>query len=356
MAFLEFKNVRIAGVSAGVPKRRICNLDIKEISADYDAATYVEATGVLERRVDEQLTTSDLCVSAAERLLADLGWDKSEVEGVIFVSQTTDYYLPATACIVQDRLGLSKECYAEDIVLGCSGWVYGLSSLVALMAGGGIKKALLMAGDAKRRVSLNDPLFGFAGTVTALEYAEGCEGFKFHFGTDGSGFDAIIIPDGGSRNRVTRDSFNEEVIDGRSYNRLETRMKGMDVFSFGIMTAPESIKKLSAHFGFDYHDADFYVLHQANLKMNDMIIRRLKLSPEKFPSCMYHFGNTSSASIPLTMVTQLKESLTTIPAQLICCGFGVGLSWGSVAFETNQIVVSDLVEVGSEATDQKYVV
>lgn len=177
MAFLEFKNVRIAGISAGVPQRKVCNLDIKDISADYDSAAFVETTGVLERRIDEALTTSDLCVAAAEKLLADLGWDKSEVGGVIFVSQTTDYYLPATACIVQDRLGLSRECYAEDIVLGCSGWVYGLSSLVSLMANGGIKKALLMAGDAKRHVETNDPLFGFAGTVTALEYVEGADGF-----------------------------------------------------------------------------------------------------------------------------------------------------------------------------------
>ena len=123
MAFLEFKNVRIAGIAAGVPKRKVCNLDIKDISADYDSAAFVETTGVLERRLDEELTTSDLCVAAAEKLISDLGWDKAEVDGLIFVSQTTDYYLPATACIVQDRLGLSKECYAEDIVLGCSGWV-----------------------------------------------------------------------------------------------------------------------------------------------------------------------------------------------------------------------------------------
>lgn len=356
MAFLEFKNVRIAGISAGVPKRRVSNLDIKDISADYDAATFVEATGVMERRVNDLLTTSDLCVPAAERLLADLGWDKSEVDGLIFVSQTTDYYLPATACIIQDRLGLSKECYSEDIVLGCSGWVYGLSSLVALMAHGGIRKALLMAGDARRRVRLNDPLFGFAGTVTALEYVENSPGFKFHFGTDGSGFDAIIIPDGGSRNQVTTDSFNEEIIDGRSYSRLETRMKGMDVFSFGIMTAPESIKKLAGHFGFDYRDADFYVLHQANRQMNDMIVRRLKLPPEKFPSCMYHFGNTSSASIPLTIVAQLKNRVESRVTKFICCGFGVGLSWGTVAFETDNIVISDLVELGPETADKKYVV
>lgn len=355
MAFLEFKNVRIAGVSAGVPKRKVCNLDIKDISADYDSAAFVETTGVLERRIDEALTTSDLCVAAAEKLLADLGWDKSEVGGVIFVSQTTDYYLPATACIVQDRLGLSRECYAEDIVLGCSGWVYGLSSLVSLMANGGIKKALLMAGDAKRHVETNDPLFGFAGTVTALEYMEGAAGFQFHFGTDGSGFDAIIIPDGGSRNQVTEDSFKDEVIDGKHYNRMQTRMKGMDVFSFGISTAPKSVKKLAEHFGFDYLDADYFVFHQANMKMNNMIAKKLKLPAEKVPSCMYHFGNTSSASIPLTIVTQLKSKCED-KAKFLCCGFGVGLSWGTVAFETENIVISDLVEVGAEIIDNKYVV
>ena len=355
MAFLEFKNVRIAGVSAGVPQRKVCNLDIKDISADYDSAAFVETTGVLERRIDEALTTSDLCVAAADKLLADLGWDKSEVGGVIFVSQTTDYYLPATACIVQDRLGLSRECYAEDIVLGCSGWVYGLSSLVSLMANGGIKKALLMAGDAKRHVETNDPLFGFAGTVTALEYVEGAAGFQFHFGTDGSGFDAIIIPDGGSRNQVTENSFKDEVIDGKHYNRMQTRMKGMDVFSFGISTAPKSVKKLAENFGFDYLDADYFVFHQANMKMNNMIAKKLKLPAEKVPSCMYHFGNTSSASIPLTIVTQLKGKCED-KAKFICCGFGVGLSWGTVAFETENVVISDLVEVGEEIIDSKYVV
>ena len=355
MAFLEFKNVRIAGVSAGVPKRKVCNLDIKDISADYDSAAFVETTGVLERRLDEALTTSDLCVAAAEKLLADLGWDRAEVGGVIFVSQTTDYYLPATACIVQDRLGLSRECYAEDIVLGCSGWVYGLSSLVSLMANGGIKKALLLAGDAKRHVVTNDPLFGFAGTATALEYVEGAAGFQFHFGTDGSGFDAIIIPDGGSRNQVSENSFKDEVIDGKHYNRMQTRMKGMDVFSFGISTAPKSVKKLAENFGFDYLEADYFVFHQANMKMNNMIAKKLKLPAEKVPSCMYHFGNTSSASIPLTIVTQLKGKCED-KAKFICCGFGVGLSWGTVAFETKNVVISDLVEVGEEIIDSKYVV
>lgn len=228
--------------------------------------------------------------------------------------------------------------------MGCSGWVYGLSNVVSLLQNGHIRKALLLCGDAKRHVQSNDPLFGFAGTATAIEYHEGAKGFQFHFGTDGSGYDAIIIPDGGSRNQITLDSFKIEIIDGHSCNRLQTRMKGMDVFSFGISTAPKSVKKLAEHFGFDYQAADYIVFHQANMKMNTMIVKKLKLDETKVPSCMSHFGNTSSASIPLTIATQLKGKIENRPTKFICCGFGVGLSWGTVAFETDNIVISDLIE------------
>lgn len=345
MAFLEFKNVRIAGMSAGVPKKIINNLELKDLSTDYDAAAFVKMTGIKERRVDS-FTTSDLCLAASEQLIRDLNWNKSDIEAIVFVSQTADYFLPATACVLQEKLGLSKECYAMDMAMGCSGYVYGLSNVVSLMTSGRIKKALLMVGDAKRRFeSSNDPLFGFAGTVTALEYDKGNEGFKFHFGTDGSGYDAIIIPDGGSRNQITLEGFEEEEIDGRRYNKYQTRMKGMDVFSFGITTAPKSVRKLAEEFNFDYLSSDYFVFHQANMKMNNMITRKLKLDKEKVPMCMYHFGNTSSASIPLTIVTQLKGKIENKPTKFICCGFGVGLSWGTVAFETKDIVISDLVEI-----------
>lgn len=344
MAFIEFENIRIAGIAAGVPKKTINNLEQKSLSKDYDAAAFVLSTGVKERRIDN-LTTSDLCYEATTQLMKDLNWEKSEVDAIIFVSQTPDYSLPATACILQDRLGFSKECYASDVIMGCSGWVYGLSYVVSLMSTGSIKKALLMAGDAKKPVESEDPLFGYAGTVTALEYVRGEKGFKFHFGTDGSGFDAIIVPDGGSRNGLTSDSFKEEEFEGRMYTRLEARMKGMDVFSFGISTAPKSVKKLSDKFDFDYLSYDYFVFHQANMKMNNFISKKLKLDPEKVPTSMYNFGNTSSASIPLTIVTQLQGKFENNPTKFICCGFGVGLSWGTVAFETNDIVISNLVEI-----------
>lgn len=347
MAFLKLKNVRITGLAAGVPKNIISNLESsgQNISDMYDAAAFVEATGVRERRWDNVHTTSDLCCAAAERLMSDLNWDRKDIDAVIFVSQTADYILPATSCIIQDRLGLSKECYAEDISLGCSGWVYGLSTAASLMQTGEIGKVLLMVGDARGHVKTDDPLFGYAGTVTALEYCSEAKDMVFHFGTDGSRLDAIIIPHGGTRHQITPESFNEEYIDGRKYNMLETRMNGMDVFSFAISTAPKSIKRLAEHFGFDYLGFDYYVLHQANRKLNDTIVKKLKLAPEKVPYSLDRFGNTSSASIPMTMVSELKDKVGDRKTSFLCCGFGVGLSWGTVVFETDNLVISDIVEL-----------
>ena len=356
MAFCEFKNVRIAGVAAGVPKNIVSNLDLKSgdgsISADYSPEAFVEMTGVKERRVSEVLTTSDLGFAAAERLIADLAWDKSTIDAILFVSQTADYALPATACILQDKLGLSKECYAADIALGCSGWVYGLSMACSFVSSGAMKRILLIAGDAKRRAPQPlDPLFGCAATATAVEFADGAAGFKFHFGTDGSGYEAIIIPDSGSRNQTRPESFVPSEFEGKMMHQMQTHMKGMDVFSFGITTAPKSVKKLAEHFGFDYLSYDWFLFHQANMKMNNMIVKKLKIPQEKAPSCMRHFGNTSSASIPLTLVTQLKGNVEDKPTKFVCCGFGVGLSWGTVAFETDNLVVSDLVEVDDSVAE-----
>ena len=363
MAFLEFKDVRIAGIAAGVPKNIASNLNPTaddKISNDYSPEEYVKTTGVKERRCSEFLTTADLGYYAAAQLIADLGWDKNDIEALIFVSQSHDYILPATACILQDRLGLNKECYAFDGSIGCSGWVYGVSTAASLLGKGKMKKVLMICGDAKKRFSIpgnqmRDPLFGSAGTATALEYKEGVQGLQCHFGTDGSGFDAIITPDGGSRSPFNPQSLDFEDVDGKPMCRMETRMKGMDVFSFGITIAPKSVKKCAEHYGFDYLDADYFIFHQANMKMNNMITKKLKLASEKVPSCMYRFGNTSSASIPLTIVSELKGKCEE-NKQLICCGFGVGLSWGTIRFTSDNMIVSNLVEVEDSQVDNKYVV
>ena len=345
MAYFEFKNLKISGIAAGVPKNIVRSEDLN-LSDDYDAAAFIETTGIRERRYSNDFTTSDLCCAAAEKLIADLGWEKSEIGILVFVSQNADYILPATACILQSRLGLSKECYAEDIALGCSGWVYGLSTICGLMSAGTVKKALLLAGDAKRRAEYElDTLMGFSGTATAIEFEEGATGFKFHIGTDGDGYGSIIIPDGGARNMTTPHSFDLENVDGKMINRLTPRMDGMDVFSFAITVPPKSIKGLAQHYGFDYNDADYFVFHQGNVIMLNMIMKKLKVSTDKMPLSLPYFGNTSSASIPITIATQLKGKIERKPTKYIGCGFGVGLSWGTVAFETKEIVISDLVEL-----------
>lgn len=344
MAFIHIQNVRIVGLAAGVPGQVRATVSTTD---KYGADDFVETTGVEEKRYSNDFTTSDLCFAAAEKLIADLEWKKSEIQALIFVSQTPDYILPATSCVLQERLGLSKDTYALDISLGCSGWVYGLSTLASLISSGTIHKALLLAGDARKQLFEEpDELFGFAGTATALEYDKENDGFKFHFGTDGSGYDAIIKPYGGTRNQITPECLElKECEDGRKRHGFQTLMKGMDVFSFGISTAPKSIKKLAEYYSFDYHQADYFVFHQANRMMNEMIRKKLKLSEEKVPYSMTHFGNTSSASIPLTIVSQLKGNIENRPVSFIACGFGVGLSWGSVYFKTENLIISDLIEL-----------
>ncbi len=346
MALLNVKGVRITGFSAGVPKQVVSKADSIN-SSDYDASDFIEKTGIKEVRVSDEFTASDLCFAAAERLLQDLGWEKDSVEGLFFVSQHPDYILPATSCILQDRMGLSKDCYAMDISLGCSGWVYGLNASASVIAGHGMKRALLMCGDARKRAKCDfDPLFGFAGTVTALEYTgDESDIMRFHVGTDGSGYDALIIPDGGARNPATANSFDMEEVEGKMMHRMQTRMKGMDVFSFAISTAPKSIKKLMSEEGKTAEDYDYFILHQANTMINEMIRKKIKAVPEQIPYSLHEFGNTSMASIPLTIVTQLKGKVENKPTSYIACGFGVGLSWGTVSFMTNNLIISDLVEL-----------
>ena len=345
MAFLEFSNVRIAGFSAGVPKNVIKS---KSRNPKYSDEEFIENVGCAEKRIDDSFTTSDLCYYAAEQLINDLEWKKEEIDAIIFVSQYRDYILPITATILQDKLGLSKECYATDIPMGCSGWVYGLSVLAALMQGGGIRKSLLLTGDARRmhEAELLDPLFGFAGCVTALEYQADANKITMHMGSDGSGYDAIIIPDGGARNRFNELTFLvSEDEEGIRRNGLCSRMKGMDVFSFAISTAPKSVKKLAERHQIDLTAVDYLVLHQANKSINERIAKKLGFGPERVLNSMEYFGNTSSASIPMSIVAQTTSDTYKETKSFMTCGFGVGLSWGTAYFELKDCIISELVEV-----------
>lgn len=349
MAFLNIKNVSVRGISACVP---FANDRITDIYKWGGVDGFIESTGIAaRRRADYSVTSADLCIAAAEKLINELGWKKSEIEALVFVSQTPDYILPATSCVIQQRLDLSKECYTLDISLGCSGWVYALSVIASLLQNGTIKKGLLLAGDTITKIcSPNDkstyPLFGDAGSATALEYDENSEGMKFLFNTDGAGYETIIIRDGGYRNPVTNESLKEVSKDENISRRgIDLELDGMDVFSFGITKAPKSVKQLCEHFEIDKDSIDIFSFHQANKMMNEMIRKKLKIAEEKVPYCMDEYGNTSCASIPLVLVSRGREKLKQAKIKHIACGFGVGLSWGSVYFETDKITVPELIEI-----------
>jgi 3-oxoacyl-[acyl-carrier-protein] synthase-3 len=219
-----------------------------------------------------------------------------------------------------------------------------------LLSAGNHKRGLLLTGDTSLKFCSEDdkstyPLFGDAGTATAIEYSKGSAGFKFHLGSDGSKFETIIIPDGGYRNMVSPDSFfSSETTGDTQKDKTKISLDGMNVFSFGILKAPESVNLLLSRFDLDKESIDLFVFHQANMFLNEMIRKKLSLDPAKVPYTLKDFGNTSSASIPLTLTVNCRN-LSHAKAKIIACGFGVGLSWGSVWFESDDLVCSGLIEI-----------
>jgi len=352
MGFQHFRNVEICGIAACVPNNVEDNRLLDILGTGEQKFKFIETTGVVTRHVigNQSICTSDLCLKAAEKLLNDLNWDKQEVDCLIFVSQTHDYIMPATSCILQKKLGLSDECFAIDISLGCSGWIYGISTIAALLQNGYFKKGLLLAGDTSSVTKSHKdkstyPLFGDSGTVTAIQYKEGNDGLKVHTATDGNGFKAIIIPHGGFRTFYNSKSTQEiEFTDGTIRSNLHTFIDGPAVFTFGITKAPRSILGLLNYFEIDIQDIDYFILHQANKMLNEQIRKKLKLPISKVPYSLDEYGNTSSASIPLTMVTKLKKELENKPCKLVACGFGVGFSWGTIYFETDKIICPEVIK------------
>jgi 3-oxoacyl-[acyl-carrier-protein] synthase-3 len=352
MAFQIIRNVSLRGISACVPAFKEDNKKISLFQNQEESRKFIEATGIEFRRMvkNSGLCASDMCYSSSLKLMDELGWKPEEIDCLIFVSQTPDYILPATACILQERLSLSTDCYALDISLGCSGWIYGLSVIASLISGGTMKKGLLLVGDTTTvtkspKDKSTYPLFGDAGTATAIEFNKDAEPLMFNFGTDGKGYEAIMIPDGGFRNFFNERSFEEEEIEpGIIRNRLQSVLNGPAVFTFGISKAPRSVNAVLEYFGVEREKIDYFIFHQANRFMNEKIRMKLKIDEEKVPYSLRDYGNTSSASIPLTIATQLKSKLNT-NKKLLACAFGVGLSWASVVFDTNDLKCPDLIEI-----------
>lgn len=349
MSSLTIRNVRIVGMSACVPKNVEDNRKLDIFQNEAEADKVIASTGIERRHVVAPGTTaSDLAIKAAEQLIADLEWQKDSIDLLAYVCQSRDFIAPQTACILQDRLGLSQGCCAIDLPFGCSGFVHGMSVVASMLSHGGLKRGLLINAETN---SLNrsqkdrtvKPLFGDAATVTALEFYEGAEPMNFVFGVDGSGYQSIWAQYGGTRYPTTMDSLKEvEVEPGVIRKGTDMVVNGMDVFAFAIKRPPRSLKELIETFGIDTNQIDYLLLHQANKFIDEKIRKSLKIPEEKVPYCLHEYGNVTSASIPLTLVSQCQHSLVTKTNHCIACGFGIGLEWGSMEFYIDNIVIPNI--------------
>lgn len=350
MAHQIVKNIEIVGISTCVPKNIEENINLPFFK-EGEAEKVLLSTGIERRRiVDSGTTSGDLCTKAAEDLIAGLGWKKSEIDCLLFVSQTHDYILPSTSCIIQGRLALPESCCCFDISYGCSGWVYGLSVITSMISTGIMKKGLLLVGDTTSSFkSAKDktarPLFGDAGTATAIEFNNEAEDMYFSLFADGKKYDTIIVPDGGCRNPFSKNSLIEtEIEEGVVRTPMHSIMNGMDVFSFGISKGPEVTKDILEFSGHTVDDVDLFIFHQANKFMNEKIRKKLKIEETKVPYSMKDFGNTSCATIPLTISTCLKDPSHVNGRSMVCTAFGVGLSWASVYTKINNMRYISLSE------------
>lgn len=353
MSFLNIKHVAIRGIAACVPERVEENRNYDRIPSD-EIEKYISTTGVERRHCaihDGSICTSDLCQKAAEKLISDLGWRKDEIGLLLFVSHTTDYRLPATACVLQDKMGITKDCLAFDITLGCSGYLLGMGTAGSILQNGTIKKALVMVGNTQSEYASYEDrsmylLLGDAGTVTALEYTDSDEydEMDFSYLTDGSGRASVIVPDGGSRNPVNEKSFlMEDCGDGIRRTRLHEKMDGTDVFSFAMFNVPRNFKSLAERINLDKDKVDYMLIHQANKFLMEKLRKKLGFEPEKCPYNIQEYGNTSGATIPLLMVTDLKNELQSRPLTLCMTTIGVGFSLGSGCIHTHKLIVPDLM-------------
>ncbi len=349
MAVFSINNITVSGVAACVPTRAESNLDYDWIASE-ERQLLVKTTGVLHRRIAEEgILASDICCEAAKKLFTDTGTDPSEIEIVVFVSQSRDYLLPSSAIILQSRLGLPKTAMAFDVPLGCSGYVYGLSVVAGMMSIAGLKRGLLLAGDTSS-LSLNRkdksayPLFGDGGSATLLEHKAGAK-MDFNLQSDGKNFSPIIIPHGGARRQIDAESdLEEELEQGVIRKKRNLWLNGFDIFNFSVTEVPPNIRSLLAYANIGIDDLDYFVMHQANLLLNETIRKKMKIHEDKTPYSLKDYGNTSSASIPLTMAANLKNKLGG-RKKLLLAGFGVGLSWGSAIIDTDNLSVSSIVEI-----------
>ncbi len=342
------RNVRFAGMSTCTPKHVLHNVHDAPPHLRAERERLVRNIGIETRRVcPEWQTFSDLAFEATEKLLADLQWDRGDVDALIVVTQSPDYLTPATAIIMQDRLGLAQTTIAFDVNLGCSAYPFALQIMGSMIASGAIKKGLVLLGDRssyKQRDPLKDPLFSDAGTATALEFAEDAAPMYFDLNSDGSGYQSIMVPVGGHRQPFELEhAIARKGEDGFWRTNLDLVLDGPAVLSFSTQRVPPLVENLLSYAGMGKDEIDYFVFHQANRMINETIRKKLGLPVEKVPSSLQEFGNTSGASLPVTITTRLRGPLEQGRKRLLLCGFGVGLSWGGAIVDIEGAVFPELV-------------
>ena len=349
---MKFQGIGISAMAGAVPSHIIENLKYTEFFPQEQVNEVVEKVGVYERRfADAQTCSSDLCFAAAQKLFADNDIDRSEIDLLVFISQTQDYRMPATACTLQHRLGLPNSCIAFDINLGCSAFIYGMSVVYSMMQSSGLRKALILDGETRSKVygprdRRSAFIFGDGGVAALVERDEKFGETTLSLNSDGSRADLIMIKAGGYRHPSTPETLKERVVDEYGNMRSEEQgyMKGGDVFNFVIREIPRDLKKTLAESGKTVEELDYIVFHQANNFINSYIAKKMKLDVNKIPHTIEKFGNTSSVSVPLTIVSELRGKMDG-EKTLMLSAFGVGMTWASAIASFVDTKISEIVEV-----------
>lgn len=348
MPYFKYSNIQIIGMAAAVPLEKVYVESFKKQYGDEAVNRFVSMTGIKEfRRTKEHQTASDLGFVAAEKILNEKNIDRNTIGGLVFVAHSTDYRRPATSYVLHKRLGLSKNCAAFDIGLGCSAVVYGIQTVCSMLANSDIKRCLLIVGETLTKMvnaqdrSLN-MLFGDGGAAILFEKKDCDDHISVILKSDGNGYRSIIAPAGGFRNLNA--SHKDEIWpDGNIRSLYNTYMNGTDVFSFTISDVPKTVKEFFETTKTSPDDYDCFAFHQANQYIHKQLSKKLKLPIEKMPLCLEKYGNTSAPAVALALCdTYGKVNEGTINT-LLCC-FGVGLSWGVASAKVNVKDIYSVIE------------
>lgn len=349
MAIARFNNVGITAISACVPKTVFDNYSLDYMMPKEEVSKLVNTIGIKERRfADDQTCASDLCYKAAKQLIDDNNIELDSIDMLLYLTLTPDYVTPPTSSILQHRLGLSNTTACLDMSLACSGYLYALSVGYAFASTPNINRVLVLVGETMSKLinprdRVNFPLYGDAGTATLVEKGDFGESI-FSLTADGSGQEYVKIPAGGFRMKMTEDCLVDKEYEEGNFRKLtDITMDGMTTFNHAVTIIPKQIKNLIKEAGISYDDIDYLVSHQANRFMIDFIIKRLKFDTQKVPFCLEKYGNTSCASVPITIVSELANKLDG-DKNLLLSAIGAGWSFGTAFIHTRDVKVSPIIE------------